>query len=84
MGEIFSKAGLHCSVYAGSRDRLKEITALEDVNVIVCGNYEQAFTLRDGTTNLKLGNNLFGVEKVFVERNVLEIILKLQMLMGRK
>ncbi len=66
MGELFSKAGLHCSVYAGSQERLKEITALEDVNVIVCGSYDQALTLRDETSNLQLGTPLKLLKIVFI------------------
>lgn len=66
MGEVFSKAGLHCSVFSGSQERLKEITASEDVNVIVCGSYDQAFTLRDGTSNLQLGTPLKLLKIVFI------------------
>lgn len=55
MGEFLNKVGLACSVYAGSPERLKTITSLEGVDVIVCGSYDQALTLRDGSSNLKLG-----------------------------
>nr|CAH0109071.1 unnamed protein product [Daphnia galeata] len=54
MGEFLNKVGLDCSVYAGSPERLKKITAVEGIDVIVCGSYEQALTLRDGSSNLKL------------------------------
>ena len=74
MGEIFNKAGLHCSVYAGSQERLKEITALEDVNVIVCGSYEQAFTLRSETANLELGSAVAVKKYLF---NVIYLIIVL-------
>lgn len=57
MGELMNKAGLDCSVYAGSHERLKEITALGEVDVIVCGSYNQALALRDGASNLKLGEH---------------------------
>lgn len=56
MGEFLNKVGLDCSVYAGSPERLKKITSVEGIDVIVCGSYEQALTLRDGSSNLKLGN----------------------------
>lgn len=52
-----NKAGLDCSVYAGSHDRLTEITALENVDVIVCGSYNQALALRDAASNVKLGEH---------------------------
>jgi hypothetical protein len=57
LGEFLNKVGLDCSVYAGSHQRLKEITSLEGIDVIVCGRYDQALTLRDGSSNLKLGNS---------------------------
>lgn len=56
IGELLNKAGLKCSVYAGSHERLKEITAVDDIDVIICGSYDQAVILRNGSSNLKLGN----------------------------
>ena len=56
MGEFFNKVGLDCSVYAGSHERIKKITSLDGIDVIVCGSYDLALTLRDGSSNLKLGN----------------------------
>lgn len=50
-----NKAGLDCSVYSGSRERLAEITAIEDIDVIVCGQHDLAFSLREKASNLKLG-----------------------------
>ncbi|XP_057369530.1 betaine aldehyde dehydrogenase-like [Daphnia carinata] len=54
IGELLNKAGLNCSVYAGSSERLKEITAVDDIDVVLCGSYDQAVTLRNGSSNLKL------------------------------
>lgn len=54
IGELLNKAGLKCSVYAGSHERLKEITAVDDIDVIICGSYDQAVILRNGSSNLKL------------------------------
>lgn len=56
MGEFLNKVGLDCSVYAGSSERLKGITSSEGIDIIVCGSYDQALALRDGASNLKLGN----------------------------
>lgn len=55
LGELMNKAGLECSVYAGSCERLKQIATLENIDVVVCGSYAQALKYRGKCSNLMLG-----------------------------
>lgn len=56
MAELLNKAGLGCSVFAASQDRIKEIVDLEEINVIVCGSHNQACSLRNGSSTVELGS----------------------------
>jgi len=55
LAELINKSGFICSVYEASLEQVKEIAAVENATVVVCGGQNVASSLRHSASNLKLG-----------------------------
>lgn len=54
LAELINKAGFICSFYEASLEQVKEIAAVENTTVVVCGGQNVARSLRHSASNLKL------------------------------